>query len=211
VHLREAVTAMDGKHGRVVGVSLSSGKRLQADLVLVGIGGIANEALAVGAGLTCANGIVVDEYGRTSDPDIHAAGDCASHYNRFADRWVRLESVQNAQDQGKTAGLAIADCGQPYDAVPRFWSDQYDTKLQMVGLASRGDDLVVRGSVDTGKFSVFHYRKGALVAVDSINRPGDQMASRRLIAAGVSPRPDEAIDESFDLKSLVKKIEKAKA
>ncbi|MGB5905025.1 MAG: FAD-dependent oxidoreductase [Xanthobacteraceae bacterium] len=211
VRVRDTIMSIDGNHGKVAGVTLSNGERLRADLILVGIGGIANDELAVGTGLTCANGIVVDEYGRTNDPDIHAAGDCASHYSRFADRWIRLESVQNAQDQGKTAGLAVAGRAQPYDAVPRFWSDQHDTKLQMVGLSSCGDDLVVRGSVETGMFSVFHYRKGALVAVDSINRPGDQMVSRRLISAGVSPRPDEAIDESFDLKSLAKTIEKTGA
>ena len=100
--------------------------------------------------------------------------------------WIRLESVQHAQDQGKAAGLAIADSHQPYDSVPRFWSDQYDLKLQIVGHSGRCDAMVTRGSVEGGSFSVFHYRQERLIAVDSINRPGDQMAARRLIAAGIS-------------------------
>jgi 3-phenylpropionate/trans-cinnamate dioxygenase ferredoxin reductase subunit len=209
VLMGETVTSMEGKNGHIAGVTLASGTRLPADMVLVGIGGIANDELAKTAGITCTNGIVVDEHGRTEHSDIYAAGDCANHYNRFADGWIRLESVQNAQDQAKAAGLAIADSHGPYDAVPRFWSDQYDAKLQIVGLSARHDRTVVRGSIAEAKFSVFFYRNGRLIAADSINRPGDQMAVRRLIAAGVSPTPDEAEDPSFDLKSLVKAIDKA--
>jgi 3-phenylpropionate/trans-cinnamate dioxygenase ferredoxin reductase component len=209
VMLGETVASMEGRNGRVAGVDLASGIKRPADLVLVGIGGIANDELAKAAGVTCTNGIVVDEHGRAETQDIYAAGDCANHYNRFANDWIRLESVQNAQDQAKAAGLAIAGSHGPYDSVPRFWSDQYDVKLQIVGLSARHDRTVVRGSVDEGRFSVFFYREGKLIAVDSINRPGDQMASRRLIAAGVSPSPKEAEDPSFDLKSLVKTIDKA--
>jgi 3-phenylpropionate/trans-cinnamate dioxygenase ferredoxin reductase subunit len=200
---------MEGENGRVVGVTLATGEKLRADLVLVGVGGIANVSLVERAGIPSANGIAVNEYGQTDDPDIYAAGDCANHYNRFANGWIRLESVQNAQDQARAVGLAIAGCGEAYDAVPRFWSDQYDAKLQIVGLSSSYDHKVVRGSMEAGAFSVFYYRSGKLAAVASINRPGDQMASRRLIAAGVSPRPEEAKDESFDLKSFTKAIDKA--
>jgi 3-phenylpropionate/trans-cinnamate dioxygenase ferredoxin reductase subunit len=151
---------------------------------------------------------VVDEHGRTKHPDIYAAGDCANHYNRFADGWIRLESVQNAQDQAKAAGLAIAGRLEPYDAVPRFWSDQYDAKLQIVGLSAQHDRIVTRGSEDDGKFSVFFYKGDTLIAADSINKPGDQMACRRLIAAGVSPKPEEAADPSFDLRPLVRAADK---
>jgi 3-phenylpropionate/trans-cinnamate dioxygenase ferredoxin reductase subunit len=209
VRMGESVVAMEGDNGRVAAVTLASGTRLAADLVLVGIGGIANDDLARAAGLRCTNGIVVDEHGRTEHPDIYAAGDCANHYSRFADGWIRLESVQNAQDQARTAGLAIAGRPTPYDAVPWFWSDQYDAKLQIVGLSARHDRMAVRGTEDDGRFSVFMYRGDDLIAADSINRPGDQLACRRLITAGVSPTPDEAADPSFDLKSLVKTIGKA--
>ncbi|QIG98898.1 MULTISPECIES: NAD(P)/FAD-dependent oxidoreductase [unclassified Bradyrhizobium] len=206
-----AVSAMIGEGGRVVAVELNGGVRLGADLVVVGIGGIANDELAIAAGLECANGIVVDEHGRTACPGIYAAGDCANHYSRFAEGWIRLESVQHAQDQGAAAGLAIADRHEPYDSVPRFWSDQHDLKLQTVGLAARSDRIAIRGAIEAGRFSVFSYRQGKLVAVDSINNPGDQMVARRLIAAGISPTPDQAEDNSCDLKSLLKTGNKAVA
>ncbi|WP_338831709.1 FAD-dependent oxidoreductase [Bradyrhizobium sp. 27S5] len=206
-----AVSAMIGEGGRVVAVELNGGVRLGADLVVVGIGGIANDELAIAAGLECANGIVVDEHGRTARPGIYAAGDCANHYSRFAEGWIRLESVQHAQDQGAAAGLAIADRHEPYCSVPRFWSDQHDLKLQIVGCAGRSDRTVIRGAIDAGRFSVFNYRHGRLVAVDSINNPADQMVARRLIAAGISPTPDQAEDSSCDLKSLLKTGNKAVA
>ena len=149
VRLGDSVAAMTGDAGRLAGVDLGSGVRLRADLVVVGIGGIANDELASAVGLKCSNGIVVDEHGRTEAADIYAAGDCANHYNRFAEGWIRLESVQHAQDQGKAAGLAIADSHEPYGSVPRFWSDQYDLKLQIVGhsrtLRSDGDPWLGRG------------------------------------------------------------------
>jgi 3-phenylpropionate/trans-cinnamate dioxygenase ferredoxin reductase subunit len=211
VRLGDTVVAMTGDAVRLAGVDLGSGVRLRANLVVVGIGGIANDELAGATGLQCSNGIVVDEHGRTEASDIYAAGDCANHYNRLAEQWIRLESVQHAQDQGRAAGLAIADCHEPYDNVPRFWSDQYDLKLQIVGHSGACDRMVTRGAVEEGRFSVFHYRQERLVAVDSINRPGDQMAARRLIAAGISPSPEQAGDSSFDIKSLLKRIDKAVA
>ena len=206
VRLRDTVIAMAGDAGRIAGVDLGSGVGLCADLVVVGIGGIANDELASAAGLKCANGVVVDQHGRMEISSIYAAGDCANHYNRFADGWIRLESVQHAQDQGRAVGFAIADRHEPYDGVPRFWSDQYDLKLQIVGCSGRSDQIVTRGSVEEQSFSVFHYRQGRLVAVDSINRPADQMAARRLIAAGLSPTPAQASDGSFDIKSLLKTV-----
>lgn len=211
VALGETVMSIEGQNGRVSGVTLASGRKLHAGLILVGIGGIANDELAVTAGLTCANGILVDEHGRTGHSAIWAAGDCAKHLSKFADGWIRLESVQNAQDQGKAAGLSIAGGFGPYETVPRFWSDQYDAKLQMVGLSAQHDRIAIRGSVDSGSFSAFYYRRGGLIAVDSVNRPGDQLAARRFIAAGRFPSPEEAEDLSFDLKSMVKAIDKAGA
>jgi 3-phenylpropionate/trans-cinnamate dioxygenase ferredoxin reductase component len=204
VRLSETVVHMAGNAGRIAGVNLGSGIRLHADLVVVGIGGVANDDLARIAGLNCSNGIVVDEHGRTEISGIYAAGDCANHHNRFAEGWIRLESVQNAQDQAKSVGLAIAGRHEPYQSVPRFWSDQYDIKLQIVGVSARCDRMVLRGTVEAAGFSVFHFRQGKLIAVDSVNRPGDQMAARRLINMGVSPSTEQAADPSFDLRSLMR-------
>jgi 3-phenylpropionate/trans-cinnamate dioxygenase ferredoxin reductase component len=203
VQLGESVVSIEGQSGRVTRVNCKNRTKISADLVLVGVGGLPNDQIAKNAGLNCTNGIAVDDHGRTSDPNIFAAGDCATHYNRFATDWLRLESVQNAQDQAKAAGLAIAGSTGPYATVPRFWSDQYDAKLQIVGISRNFDDHAIRGSIDDGKFSVFYYKQGKLIAVDSVSRPGDQMAARRLIAGAISPSPDQIRDPSFDLKSLL--------
>jgi 3-phenylpropionate/trans-cinnamate dioxygenase ferredoxin reductase subunit len=204
VRLGESAVSIEGQSGHVTSVSCKNRTHIRADLVLVGVGGLPNDQIARNAGLNCTNGIAVDDHGRTSDPDIFAAGDCATHYNSFARDWLRLESVQNAQDQAKAAGLAIAGSTGPYATVPRFWSDQYDAKLQIVGISRNFDDQAIRGSIDEGKFSVFYYKQGKLIAVDSINRAGDQMAARRLIGGKISPSPDQIRDMSFDLKSLLK-------
>lgn len=203
VRLNAAVAKIEGDGGRVSFVTTGDGTRLRADLVLVGIGGLPNDQLARDAGLNCTNGIVVDDHGQTEDTAIYAAGDCANHYNIHAQDWIRLESVQNAQDQGKAVGLAIAGKTGPYDSVPRFWSDQYESKLQVVGISRNYDRNAVRGSLEDGQFSVFYYKRDKLCAVDSVNRAGDQMAARRLIASGVSPSPEQAADLSFDFKSLL--------
>lgn len=204
IRLNETVSAIEGQGRRAAFVTLRSGTRLRADLVLVGIGGVPSDQLARDAQLNCTDGIVVDAHGLTGDPDIYAAGDCANHYNAYAQDWLRLESVQNAQDQGKAAGLAIAGKSEPYDSVPRFWSDQYEAKLQIVGISRNYDRHAVRGSLEDGQFSVFYYRQTQLCAVDSVNRAGDQMAARRLIGSGISPSPEQAADLSFDFKSLLK-------
>lgn len=209
VQLNESIASINGDNSRATSVTTASGTTLRADLVLVGIGGVPNDQLARDAQLKCTNGIVVDDHGTTSDPDIYAAGDCANHYNAHAGDWMRLESVQNAQDQAKAAGLAIAGKTGPYDSVPRFWSDQYDAKLQTVGISRNFDRQAVRGSLENGQFSVFYYRQGKLCAVDSINRAGDQMAARRLIGSGMSPSPEQAADLSFDFKSLLTPIKAA--
>jgi len=211
VRLNESIAAIGGENGRAAFVATSGGTRLRADLVLVGIGGVPNDQLARDAQLNCTNGIVVDDHGMTDDPGIYAAGDCANHYNAYAGDWLRLESVQNAQDQAKAAGLAIAGKTGPYDSVPRFWSDQYDAKLQTVGIARNFDRQAVRGSLESGQFSVFYYRQEKLCAVDSVSRAGDQMAARRLIGSGISPSPEQAADLSFDFKSLLTAINTAGA
>ncbi|MET0222181.1 MAG: FAD-dependent oxidoreductase [Tardiphaga sp.] len=201
IRFNQSVVGIGG-HGAVNEVICSDGSRVRADLIVAGIGGIANDDLAVQAGLAINNGIDVDAHGQTSVPNIYAAGDVSNHHNVFAGRRVRLEAVQNATDQGKAAGAAIAGQPEPYEAVPRFWSDQYDAKLQIVGLAAPTDSAVIRGSMDDGKFSVFYYRDNKLTAVDSINRPGDQMIARRLITSSLSPTQQQAADLSFDLKKV---------
>lgn len=206
IRLNESSAAIGGNNGRATFVTTANGAQLPADLVLVGIGGVSSDQLARDAQLTCTNGIVVDDHGMTSDPGIYAAGDCANHYNPHAGDWVRLESVQNAQDQAKAAGLAIAGKTGPYDSVPRFWSDQHDAKLQTVGISRNFDAQAVRGSLESGQFSVFYYKQGKLCAVDSVNRAGDQMAARRLIGSGISLSPEQAADLSFDFKSLLTPI-----
>lgn len=184
-------------------VHLRGGATLEADLVVAGIGVLPNQELAAAAGLDCAGGIVVDEFARTSDPAIVAAGDCTWHRNvLFADAH-RLESVQNAVDQAKIAAATLLGQPQAYADLPWFWSDQYDLKLQIAGLSAGHDHYVLRGEPAAGAFSVYYFKGSRLVAVDSLNRPADHMLARRLIAARVDVSPAQAADTAFDLKSLL--------
>jgi len=174
----------------------------RADLTIAGIGVLPNLELARDAGLPVANGISVDDRLRTADLDIFAIGDSAEHPNLFAGSRVRLESVQNAVDQAKIAAANIVGRDEPYRAVPWFWTDQFDVKLQMAGLSGGADREAIRGSLEGRKFSVFYFRGAQLIAVDSINRPGDHLIARKLLASGTSLTPEHASDESLDLKSL---------
>ena len=175
----------------------------RADLVVAGIGVIPNLELARDAGLPVGNGIVVDDHLRTADENIFAIGDCAEHPNPFAAARTRLESVQNAVDQAKIAAANIVGRNESYRAVPWFWTDQFDIKLQMAGLSGGADQEALRGKPESNKFSVFYFRRGRLIAVDSINRPGEHLAARKLLSAEANLAPDQAADESFDLKSIV--------
>jgi 3-phenylpropionate/trans-cinnamate dioxygenase ferredoxin reductase subunit len=191
---------------RADGVILKDGRKIAADVVVAGIGVIPNVELAREAGLVVDNGIVVDEFLRTSDPDILAIGDCAEHPNSFANALAggrtRLESVQNAIDQAKCAARGIMGNPAPYRDVPWFWTDQYEIRFQMVGLAEGHEETAVRGSVENRKFSAFYFKNGQLLAVDSINRFGDHVAARRLLAARTPLTPSQAADETVDLKKL---------
>jgi 3-phenylpropionate/trans-cinnamate dioxygenase ferredoxin reductase subunit len=178
-----------------------AGAELRQDLVIAGIGVVPNVELAQAAGLPVGNGVTVDEHLRTPDQRIYAIGDCAECPSTFAEGRVRLESVQNAVDQAASVAKAIAGHAAPYRAVPWFWTDQYDVHMQMAGLPVGYDQLVTRGNPETGKFSVFYFRGGKLCAVDSINRPADHLAARKLIGARTMLSPDQARDESFDLKT----------
>lgn len=197
------VARIGGNGQRVSHVELADGQRIAADVVVVGVGAAVNMELAAEAGLLCGNGIAVDEFTFTSDPLIVSAGDCTEHPNRFAGGRFRLESVQNATDQGRIAAKSLTGQRVPYDSVPWFWSDQADVKLQMAGLPMGADSYVVRGDPASKRFSVFHFAGETMVCVDSMNRPGDHMLARRLIEAGISPTREQAGDESFDLKPLM--------
>ncbi|MGE0724061.1 MAG: NAD(P)/FAD-dependent oxidoreductase [Alphaproteobacteria bacterium] len=194
---------IDGAGGRVRSVETADGARLPADLVVIGIGVVPESGIAEAAGLPCQDGILVDRHTRTADPAILAAGDCVRHPNPFAGRALRLESVQHAVDQGKVAGAVAAGREASYDAVPWFWSDQYDLKLQSVGLADGYDRHVVRGAPEGGRFSIFYFRGDRLIAVDSVNRPGEHMTGRKLLAGATALTPAEAADPGFDLASRV--------
>ncbi|MGE3774374.1 MAG: NAD(P)/FAD-dependent oxidoreductase [Gammaproteobacteria bacterium] len=184
-------------------VHLAGGTVLAADLVVAGIGVVPNQELAQAAGLACARGIVVDEFARSSDPRIVAAGDCTLHRNlRYAELHC-LESVQNAVDQAKVAAATLLGKPQAYADVPWFWSDQYEVKLQMAGLSAGHDGCVLRGAPSPAGFSVFYFTAGRLVAVHSLNKPADHMLARRLLASEASVTPAQAADVSFDLKTLL--------
>jgi 3-phenylpropionate/trans-cinnamate dioxygenase ferredoxin reductase subunit len=199
------VSAIEGADGRVASVTLADGENLPADLVLVGIGVVPNQELAAEAGLPVRDGIEVDPFLATIDPAISAIGDCARFPTRFAaglpggDR-VRIESVQNAVDQGRCLAARLTGRPAAYDAVPWFWSDQGPRKLQIAGLGGPDDASVLRRA--GGGFSVFRFRDGRLSAVESVDRPADHMAARRIIAAGRSLTPEQAADPAFDLKAL---------
>lgn len=205
LQLDARITALQaGPDGAVAGVALADGSVLPAGLVLVGIGVSANDQLAQAAGLECDRGIVVDTHTRTSDPHIVAAGDCTAR--RLADgSLLRLESVQNATEQGRSAAAALLGQDRPFTATPWFWSDQYDKKLQMAGLSGGAEAWAVRGDMGSGSFSVYHFRAGRLIAVDSVNAAKDHMQARKLLDAGVSPTPEQAGDTGFDLSSLLPK------
>ena len=177
------------------------GERVPADFALVGVGIMPNCEIAQQAGLACDNGIIVDEHAATSDPDIFAAGDCTNHPG-FAGSRVRLESVQNAIDQAKHAALAMLGKAVPYSEVPWFWSDQYDLKLQIAGLARAGDVTVMRGTPQNRKFSVFHLRSGVVAAVEAVNAAPDYIVGRKLIAARAFIAPERLADLSVPVKSL---------
>jgi 3-phenylpropionate/trans-cinnamate dioxygenase ferredoxin reductase subunit len=203
LRVRAGVRGIRGDNGQVRSVECSDGDVLPADLVLVAIGVAPNVELAAQAGLACQDGLLVDRFARATDPRVVAAGDCTRHPSAFAGQLLRLESVQNAIDQAKTAGATVAGKEKPYNTVPWFWSDQYDLKLQMVGLIQGHDRHAIRGSLEQRRFSIFYFRNGKLAAIDSINRAADHMLGRKLLALGRSPTPEQAADESFDLQSLL--------
>jgi len=191
-------------HGRIEQVLDRNGAAYDADLVIVGAGILPNVELAAVAGLKVDNGIVVDDYCRTSDPDIVAAGDCTLHYNRIYGRWLRLESVQNATDQARIAAATVCGKQIAYDALPWFWSDQYDVKLQMAGLSPGHDAVSIRGDPDKGRgFAVFYFKESRVIAVDAINRPPEFMLGKKLITDGTIIDRTRLADEKITMKELL--------
>lgn len=188
-----------GEYGRVTGVETDDGRVLPARLVLVCIGVVPNTELAANAGLAAGNGIIVNAELVSEEPAISAIGDCALYPSRFAPAPVRLESVQNAVDQARSVAAHIAGKPSPYDKVPWFWSDQRDLKFQIAGLTTGHDRAILRGQPESGQFSVFCYREGRLVGVESVNRPADHIAARRILAGEPRISPHEAADPGFDL------------
>jgi 3-phenylpropionate/trans-cinnamate dioxygenase ferredoxin reductase component len=175
--------AADASGNRVRAVVTDDGTEYPADVVLVAVGVVPVDTLAAAAGIECSNGIVVDEYCRTSDPHIYAAGDCTNHPNIRYGRRVRLESVDNAFEQGASAALNMMGIPAVHDKVPWFWSDQYDIKLIIIGLCQGHDRVITRGSPEARSFSACYLQNGELLAVDTVNHPKDQMAARKLVAA----------------------------
>jgi 3-phenylpropionate/trans-cinnamate dioxygenase ferredoxin reductase component len=198
------VAAIKGRE-RAETVVLTDGEELTADLVVVGIGVVAEDALARDCGLECDNGIVVDEFLLTSDSEISAIGDCTDFPHAALGMRTRLESVQNAVDQGRSVAARLVGKPKPYNELAWFWSDQGDLKLMIAGLAHDVDQWVVRGDPATRAFSTFGFRKGKLAVVESVNRAGDHAAAKRIIGTTKTLTPQEAADPAFDLRALAKR------
>jgi 3-phenylpropionate/trans-cinnamate dioxygenase ferredoxin reductase subunit len=201
IHLNTGCSGFEGTDS--VERVICGDRAIEADLVIVGIGIIPNIELGKDAGLTCDNGIVVDDHCRTSDEHIYAAGDCTNHPNPILGRRLRLESVPNAMDQARTASSNMLGTDKTYAAIPWFWSDQYELKLQMVGFSSDGDTQVVRGDKEANQFAVFYLNEGAVVAVDAVNSPREFMVAKQLYGKQVDA--SQLADVDFELKTLLKK------
>jgi 3-phenylpropionate/trans-cinnamate dioxygenase ferredoxin reductase subunit len=200
IHLGVQATGIESDGTHVTGVSLSDGRHVPADLVVVGVGVLPNVELADEAGLPVAAGIIVNEQLLTSDPNISAIGDCALFASHRFGGSLRLESVQNATDHARCVAARLTGDAKTYDGQPWFWSDQRDDKLQIAGLTTGYDRVVVRGDPGQGSFSAFCYKSGQLVGVESVNRGSDHVFGRKILAMNRSIEPEQAADVHFDLK-----------
>ena len=202
LRLSTGITAFRGE-GHINAVETEDGELIPADFVVVGIGIIPNVELASDAGLTVEDGIVVNDQCQTSDPSIYAVGDCTAHPNSIYDRQLRLESVHNALEQAKTAVNNICGKETHYSQVPWFWSDQYDLKLQIAGLSTGYDDIVIRGNPADRSFACLYLKDGALIATDAVNSPKEFVQSKTLIASHAKLDRDKLADTSVQLKELL--------
>ena len=188
---------------RVTGVRLVDDSVIEANMVIVGIGIVPAVEPLLAAGAEGGNGVKIDTHCRTSLPDVFAIGDCALHANNFADgAELRLESVQNANDQASVAAKTICGVEKEYDSVPWFWSDQYDLKLQTVGLSVGFDEAVVRGDPDSRSFSVVYLKNGRVIALDCVNNPKDYVQGRKLVMNRIEPDRAKLVDTDIPLKEL---------
>ena len=203
IHTGVQVTDLQINEGLVSAVLCADGNQFPTDLVVVGIGLLANTELAAEAGLQVDNGILVDEFACTSDPDIYAAGDCTNHPNALLGRRLRLESVPNALEQSRVAAANMAGKSKSYASVPWFWSDQYELKLKMVGLSEGFERLVLRGDPQSDSFSAFYLKGDKVLAADTVNRPQDFIAAKRLVAESITVTDEQLADDSKPLKELL--------
>ena len=198
-----AVDCIEGAEGKVTGVRLAQGEVLAADVVIVGIGILPNVEPLMVAGAAASNGVHIDEWCRTSLDNVYAIGDCAAHENAFAaGARIRLESVQNAHEQGATVAKTLSGQPTPYRSVPWFWSEQYDLRLQTVGIATGHDAVVLRGDPATRSFSVAYLRQGCIAALDCVNAPRDYVQGRKLVTAAAQVDAAQLADASVALKDL---------
>ncbi|MBL4671195.1 MAG: FAD-dependent oxidoreductase [Arenicella sp.] len=181
----------------------ADGEIIPFDCAIVGIGVVPNIELADEAGLSCDNGIMVNQFTQTDDSSIYAIGDCSNHHNFLYDRRIRLESVPNAVEQAKVAAATICGKEMIYDQLPWFWSDQYDVKLQTAGLLQEHDQVVTRGDANSRKFAAFYLKGGVLIAVDALNSPAEFMLSKKLIQQKISPTPAMLSDPKVSLKEFL--------
>ena len=203
IHTSVSVAGFSG-NDQVEKVVCTDGAEFPADLVVIGVGVLPNTELAEAAGLAVDNGIVVDEFCRTIDPNIVAAGDCANQFNKLYACRVRLESVPNATEQAKITAASICGCNKSSASLPWFWSDQYDLKLQIAGLSQGYDQVIVRGDRRTGRsFAAFYLKEGRLIAADCINRPQEFVLSKRIIAQKLTIQPERLADDSVPVKELL--------
>lgn len=201
--LGEAVDRLEGAQGEVSAVHLQNGTEIPADIVIVGIGIEPCVAPLTSAGAIGINGVDVDEFCRTNLPDTYAIGDCAAHRSAFADgKTVRIESVQNANDMAKSAALSICGKPQPYHAIPWFWSNQYDLKLQTIGLSAGYDQAIVRGDMSTRSFSVVYLKDGHVIALDCVNCVKDYVQGRRLVETSTMIAANLIANHTIPLKNL---------
>lgn len=197
------VTGFVGSNGRVSEVVCADGTNISADVVIIGAGIVPETDLAEQAGLKVDDGIVIDRFGRTSDERILAAGDCTRYTCPIYQRSLRIESVPNAREQAMVAAASLCGAERAFAALPWFWSDQYDLKLQIAGLSQDYDQVVLRGDPETRSFAAFYLREGAVIAVDAVNRPAEFMAGKQLAAAAAEIAPASLSDETVPVKELL--------
>ena len=200
--LNESIEKVEGKK-IVERVLCSSNSSIQADTLVIGAGVTPNVELAEESGLNCENGILVDEFGQTEDKKIYACGDCTNHPNEKLNRRLRLESVHNAMEQSKTVASSIMNNRVAYNQVPWFWSDQYDHKLQIVGLSGEHDEVLIRGQQEEQKFMLFYLKEEKLIAVDAINNPKEFLICRKLVENKVKISSDDILNQSKNLNDLI--------